>query len=308
MGALERSYAHCGRVARLASSNFYYCLFLLPVEKRQAMYALYAFLRQVDDIADGPAAETSDGPVHSDADCQRRLVELATLRENLHRSLTSEVHDPILPALADTVRRYGIPTTYLDAAIDGVSMDLHGERYETFDELSIYCQRVAGVVGQACIHIWGFNDPRALELAVPCGLAFQLTNILRDLKDDALQGRVYLPAEDLRRFEYTADELRAGVRDARFRRLMQFQIARAEQLYGASQHLGQMLHADGRRVFLAMFRTYHRLLEEICLAQGDVFSRRVSLSLWQKATIALGSIWPRSGMSYTPVDVKAPSA
>jgi phytoene synthase len=184
------------------------------------------------------------------------------------------------------VARFNIPTGYLSEVIDGVEMDLAGRRYETFDELALYCHRVEGVVGLACLHIWGFRGEAAFAPALKCGLAFQLTNILRDLKEDAEVGRIYLPAEDLRRFAYTPDELRRGVRDNRFSALMRFQIDRAEQFYREGAELEPWLEPDGRGIFGAMTAMYRGLLDQIRRRDGDVFTSRVRLSSWQRLRIA----------------------
>src|SRR5262249_37765165 len=149
-----------------------------------------------------------------------RKTALDDLRLKLDAALRGNSDDPILQALADTVVKYSIPHEYLFAALDGVEMDLSAQRYETFADLEQYCERVAAVVGQACIHIWGFRGPQALKLARRCGIAFQLTNILRDLKEDTERGRIYLPAEDLGRFDYSVTDLKDGVINPAFARLM----------------------------------------------------------------------------------------
>ncbi len=165
-------------------------------------------------------------------------------------------------------------------------MDLENRAYETFDDLREYCEKVASAVGVACIHVWGFRDAAALLPARKLGIAFQLTNILRDLKEDADRGRVYLPSEDLRRFDYSPADLARGVRDARFRALMRFQIARAEQFYRDGAELSRWLTADGQTALGAMAGIYRELLDEIKRRGGDVFSGRVRVSRWRKARIA----------------------
>ncbi|HEY2827234.1 MAG TPA: phytoene/squalene synthase family protein, partial [Pirellulales bacterium] len=199
--------------------------------------------------------------------------------------------NPILPALADTVARYRIPLEYLTAVIDGVEMDLAGQRYETFTELEQYCERVASVVGLACIHIWGFRGEQALRPARQCGVAFQLTNILRDLKEDAQRGRVYLPQEDLQRFGYSAEALRQKETSRAFFDLIQFEIARAEKFYAAAAELEPLLERDGRRVFCAMTATYRAVLAKIKRRPEEVFQRRIRLSRWEKARIAAGALF-----------------
>jgi phytoene synthase len=272
--SLAASYDNCRRLARRSARNFYYSFMVLPREKRRAMCALYAFSRQTDDLGDNRQ------PVDV------RRAALADWRRSLDRGLEGNFDSPIFPALADTVERYDLLPRHLHDLIDGVEMDLDRTQYETFDELREYCYKVASVVGLCCIRIWGFTDERALEPAIQCGIALQLTNILRDLKEDAAEGRVYLPQEDLRRFDYSPDDLRRGVVDNRFCRLMRFEIDRAEQFYDEATELDRWLSADGRAVFGAMTGIYRGLLDEIKRLDGDVFSRRVRLTTWRKLRIA----------------------
>jgi phytoene synthase len=271
---LRESYAHCRQIAKNSASSFYYSFMLLPKRKRMAMCALYAFLRRTDDLGDSshPAAERRQG--------------LQDWRAALTRSLAGDHHDPLFPALADTVHSFGIPPQYLSDVIDGVEMDLEPVAYETFEHLEQYCQRVASAVGLACLRIWGVRSDRAEQPARRCGMAFQLTNILRDLKEDAACNRVYLPREDLARFDYSPEDLRAGVRDDRFRALMWFEIERTERLYDEARVLEPWLESDGRRVFGSMLAVYRALLEEIKRLDGDVFSTRIRLSRWKKMSIA----------------------
>ena len=208
----------------------------------------------------------------------------------------------ILPALSDLVDRHSIPHRYLLDVIRGVGMDLDGAcvqdgspgfhsteltcRYQTFDELRDYCYHVAGVVGLCCIHVWGFRNEGAIGRAVDCGLAFQLTNILRDLGEDADHGRIYLPAEDLDRFGYSPTDIKLRVNDDRFQALMEFQVARAEQYYEKARGLFQHLEPSGRTILKAMVRIYGGLLGEIRKRDYDVYSRHISLPTWQKMLIA----------------------
>jgi len=271
---VARSYACCTAIARRAASNFYLSFYLLPRQQRQAMCALYAFLRRTDDVGDSP------DPVAA------RRSALCGWRSALEAALAGRFDDPLMPALMDTVARYRIPPRHLFEVIDGVQMDLTIGRYATFAELEHYCHHVASAVGLACIRIWGFHSDEALPAARACGVAFQLTNILRDLGEDAARGRIYLPEEDLERFGYRADELMAGMRDDRFRRLIEFEVDRAESCYRQAAALQQWLSPSGRRVFGAMFTTYERLLHEIARREGDVFTRRIRLSRWQRWGIA----------------------
>jgi phytoene synthase len=282
MNDLQHSYALCQRLARKSASNFYFSFLLLPREKRGAMCALYAYLRRVDDLGD-------DGQCGNAS----RSAALARLRIDLDRALDGDAHDPILQALADTAARYRIPRGYLTAVLDGVEMDLAGRRYETFDELEEYCYRVASVVGLSCIHIWGFRGPEALEPARQCGIAFQLTNILRDLKEDASRGRIYLPLEDVRRFDCTVDELACGEVRGQSILLIQFEVARADEFYTKASKLEPLLDRDGRRVFRAMTETYRTLLHKIRCRPEDVFHRRIRITKWEKLRIAARALTAR---------------
>ena len=279
---LAASYAHCQQLARRAASNFYLSFLLLARPKRQSMCALYAFLRRADDLCDSGAA------------FEDRRSGIREWRRSMHRCLKGQMDDPLLPALADTVHRYRIPHQYLDDVLDGVEMDLEPRSYESFDELREYCYRVASVVGLACIHVWGFQGDEAFKPARSCGLAFQLTNILRDLKEDAMRDRCYLPQAELRQFGYGQADLKQGVRNQSFTSLMKFQIDRAERWYDEARDLETYLSPDGRRAFRAMYATYRGLIDEIKHRNGDVFSRRVRLTNRKKFRIALSQLWMRS--------------
>jgi phytoene synthase len=282
---LARSYAYCERLARREAGNFYHAFRVLPAHQRRAMCALYAFLRISDDLSDAP------GPV------AEKRERLASWRNMLDRSLAGEPVHEISPALVDLIRTFGVPRRYLDEAIDGVSMDLDAVRYETFAELQRYCYHVASVVGLSCIHIWGFTGEEAKGYAEQAGIAFQLTNILRDLREDAERGRIYLPREDLVRFGYSEEQLSHGERDERFRALMQFQVARARQFYDASRPLANHLSAAGRAVFLIMARTYRGILDAIEQRDYDVFSARVRISSWRKLALVLQVLPVRLGLA-----------
>jgi phytoene synthase len=255
------------------------------------MCALYAFLRRTDDLGD------SDGA----ADVRRR--DLQAWRDALDAAWEGEFRDPILPALADTVRRYEIPREYLSEVIDGVEMDLEPGGYETFVDLTQYCYRVASVVGLSCIHIWGYSDPAAKLPAQACGLGFQLTNILRDLREDAARGRCYLPRQDLARFEFSTAEFlhyvtdpagRNAELDAHFQQLIAFEIERAETCFFSASVLANYLTSDGRRIFAGMCGTYHRLLHKIAAAPAEVLRRRINLSRGEKGRIvAAAALAPR---------------
>src|SRR3984957_9850776 len=207
MASLDESYAYCRAVAKQRARNFYYSFVLLPPEKKNAMCAIYAFMRYCDDLSDEPGATRS---------------AMDRWRDALTAALAGHPGDnPSWPAFIDSVQRYSIPHEYFYEMIQGVASDLEPRTIQTFDELYQYCYRVASVVGLTTIHIFGFTSPEALPLAEKCGVAFQLTNILRDVHEDAELGRIYLPAEDLARFGVSADDLKNARRTEQFGRLME---------------------------------------------------------------------------------------
>ena len=281
--ALARSYAFCERLARREAANFYHAFRILPTEQRRSMCALYAFMRLTDDLADGPGAP------------DEKLGPLGDWRRQLSQALAGSYSHPVHAALHHTMQAHAIPGEYLEAVLDGVEMDLAPVVFPTFADLYRYCYRVASVVGLACIHIWGFQDDRAKLHAEQAGIAFQLTNILRDLAEDAARDRIYLPREDLERFGYTEQELRRGERNDRFHALMRFQVDRARSYYAAASPLLSLLTPHGRAVYLVMLRTYRGLLDAIERRDYDVFSSRVRLSNWWKLGIVLRSLPVRWG-------------
>jgi phytoene synthase len=268
---VEQSYQYCRRVARTRARNFYYSFVLLSAQQRKAMCAVYAFMRCCDDLSDDPGASRAA------LDCWREEMEDA-----LEGRFSGH---PVWPAFHHTVRRFGIPHGYFRQMIDGVISDLEPRRFETFDQLYRYCYQVASVVGLTTIHIFGFDTRSALPLAEKCGVAFQLTNILRDIREDAGRGRIYLPAEDLRQFGVSEEDLRAGNRGGAFVRLMRFEAARARAYYDESQPLLDLIHQRSRRSLWALIAIYSGLLERIERGNYDVFSRRVRLSFFEKSWI-----------------------
>ena len=269
------------RLTRRSGSNFYYAFLTLPRPRREALYAVYAFCRTVDDIADA-------GPDRG-ADAATLRAELDAWREDIARCYTpggTPIH-PIAQRLAVAVRTYPIPREALIAIVDGVAMDLDSTVYETAEDLYPYCHRVASAVGLAAIEIFGYTDPAAREYATSLGVALQLTNIIRDVGSDARAGRVYLPREDLRKFGVTADDLRAGRHSDAFVALMTRQSERARGFYRAAR--AAFPRRDARSLVAAeiMGQIYWTLLGRIEAGRYRVFGERVTVPASQKVAIAL---------------------
>ena len=278
---LEEAYAHCQRVTKAEAKNFYYAFVTLPKAKRRAIFAAYAFCRLCDDIADEPL------PL---GEKRRKLREVDTA---LERARDGQPDGPVYSALAHAVHTYEIPWEDLAEVARGVEMDLTLNRYETFDDLAAYCYRVASVVGIICIHIFGFSDPVARGYAIDLGLGMQLTNILRDLREDAEMGRVYLPQEELRRFGYPEEALMAGEVNDDFVRLMRFQVARARGYIDSGKRLLPLLPVRTRACPAVLGGLYSRVLDRIEQRGYDVFARRISLPTREKLLLAV-RLWLQS--------------
>jgi phytoene synthase len=276
MITVDQSYRYCLKVARSRAKNFYYSFVLLSAQQRKAMCAIYAFMRYCDDLSDEPGAT-------------RAAVD--QWRADLEEALQGRFTDhPVWPAFYHTVRRFGIPHEYFRQMIAGITSDLEPRTFETFEDLYGYCYQVASVVGLTIIHIFGFDTHSALPLAEKCGVAFQLTNILRDIREDAGQGRIYLPAEDLRRFGVSEADLRSGNRTPEFLQLMKFEAARARDYYNQSRPLLDLIHPRSRSSLWALISIYSRLLERIEGTNYDVFSHRVRLTLFEKSWIVVRAL------------------
>lgn len=281
---LTESYRHCAHVAKTQARNFYYSFVTLPPDRKAAMCAIYAFMRYSDDVSDEAAADVS------------KADEMRMWRAALERAFAGDYGDSlILPAFHDTVLRYHIPARYFHELIDGTEMDLIQNRYETWDDLRLYCHRVASVVGLVCIHVWGFEEAngKALRSAEACGLAFQLTNILRDIKEDAERNRIYLPQEDLRRFGVTEEDLKQGRVNDSFRALMRFEAERARGYYREAETLRSLVHKPGQPTLAIMIGIYRGILESIEHANYDVHTRRARVSTPRKLSIVAGA-WLQS--------------
>jgi 15-cis-phytoene synthase len=274
---LAASYEHCRKIARTAARNFYYGFALLPPAKRDALCALYAFMRCADDISD------------SDNELKDKAEGLKRWRDTLDRALAGDFNSNLIfPAFHDTATKYAIPPEYFHDLMSGAEMDLTTDRYATFDLLRRYCYCVAGTVGLCCVHVFGYSNPVALELAPKLGIAFQLTNILRDVPEDFAMGRVYLPQEDLDRFGCTEEDLGSRAASPAFLRLMKFEADRAWDFYREGVRLQELITPDSRAALWALIRIYSGILRKIESIQYDVLAKpHPRLSGIEKAWIML---------------------
>jgi phytoene synthase len=274
--SLRKAYAYADRITAIHSRSFYIASGLLPEEKRSAIRALYAFCRTVDDIVD----ETSKKERDLELNYWRQIVQTPSTEEN----------DPIATAWADTLVRYHIPHRYALQLIDGVARDITQTRYETFDDLATYCYGVASTTGLMSMHIIGFTGNDAIPYAIKLGVALQMTNILRDVGEDHRNGRIYLPREELVRFNISETDLADGKVTVRWRNFMQFQIERTRQLYKESWEGIKLLEREGRLAIGAASEFYAGILDDIEAHDYDVFTRRAGLSTWGKAK-RIPSLW-----------------
>ncbi len=278
---IAASYRFCGKLARREARNFHLAFCLLPRARRQSMYALYAFMRHSDDLADGSGS------------AGEKREALRQWRFELDSALAAEpVSWPGLLALADTVCRFNIPPSLLYEVIEGVSMDVQPRTFASFDELADYCYHVASVVGICCIHIWGYrtDDGRAERLAEACGIALQLTNIVRDVREDACNGRVYVPQDEMVRFGVDRRELEGRRLSRGLHDLLAFQAQRAMAYYEQGMDLVPLIDPVGRPVLLTIVGIYRALLDEIARRNYNVMSTRVAVPAWRKAAIAFRAL------------------
>jgi len=293
---LHMAYSVCRGITRSRARNFYYGFLVLPKRKRQALCAVYAFMRRCDDIADNPLLSSHE-----------RRQKLDAWVEAFHNAQAGfPTDDPILLALTDAQRRFHIPLGLLDALAFGTCMDAEepgadeaesssGLRvdYHSFQDLERYCYHVASVVGLVCIRIFGYTNPEAEPLAERVGLAFQLTNIIRDVKEDAALGRVYLPKEDIEQFGIYPADLTLQPDPARLRPLLELQAERAFENYRAADKLMPLISEDSQPALWVLVTIYRSLLEKIVHLNYDVFTRKVSLSRRDKLTILGKGFWQR---------------
>ena len=272
---LETAYRECQSITRREAKNFYYAFLTLPRPKRRAIYVAYAFCRHCDDAVD---TWSSTG---------ERLEALSQIRDDLARSYDDCSDTPVFLALSDVARLYDIPQEYFLDIISGVEMDLTKTRYQDFEELRQYCYRVASVVGLVCLQIFGYRDSRARQHAIDLGLAMQLTNIARDVKEDLEMGRIYLPQDELERFGYSEEDLHKGAINQAFIDLMQFQAKRARGYFDSGFQLLPYLTPGSRACPAVLGRLYSKILERIEERNYDVLTHRVSLSTGEKVRVML---------------------
>jgi 15-cis-phytoene synthase len=275
---VARSYEACYRVARASHSNFYYAFFLLPKSRRDGLAALYAFMRLVDDVAD----ENDDASAKQRGLAKWRAALDDVVTANADAKASALTGAEVLPALVDTMRRYNMPARYLHDLISGAEMDLTVKSYPTFDRLREYCYRVAGTVGLTCTHVFGFRDARALDLAEKLGLAFQLTNIIRDVHDDYAMGRVYLPDEDLAQYNVKPEDFARSEATLGVRELLRFEAQRAWQCYEEGAALLNFIEPESRAALWLLVHTYSALLARVEELDFAVFGERVRLSKAEK--------------------------
>lgn len=276
--------AYCTALTKQSGSNFYYSFFFLPQARREAMYTVYAFCREVDNAVDEAPAGTDPKQA------------IARWREELAAAYRGTPTHPVTISLAQQAKALAIPKEYFDELIAGMEMDLTTLRYKTFDDLSRYCYRAASVVGLICLHVFGTRTELARDYAVNLGMAFQLTNILRDLGTDADRGRIYLPQDELERFGYREEEMLGKMYSPAFRELMQFQTERAKSYYDkARQAIRKMPKADRRALTPAeiMRGVYSRILDRIIASDYRVFGPRITVAPAHRLALAAG-IWLRS--------------
>ncbi len=271
--AVYEAYQVCQQITKREAKNFYYGFIALPEPKRHAIYAAYAFSRQCDEAVDSQASDIE------------KLETLENARQRLYQCYAGQPADPITVALHDAVTRYPIPMSYFEALIEGMAMDIEVSRYRTFEALRGYCYRAASVIGLICIEIFGYRQPQAKTFAVDLGIAMQLTNILRDLKEDAGRGRIYLPQQELRDFGVSEADILAGRLTDQFRALMRYQARRAHKYFASGARLLPLLPPRSRMCTAVLQGLYSEILNRIEAANYDVFSKRIGLSTLEKTQL-----------------------
>lgn len=270
---LHLAYKECGRITKKEAANFYYAFLTLPKNRRRAIYAVYAFCRYCDDAVDDQSSMDS------------KLESLDLLREKLGLSYAGQAVDPIFLCLGDVAKQFEIPQEYFEDVLLGVESDLVKNRYQNFEELKQYCYKVASVVGLICIQIFGYREDIAKTYAIDLGLAMQLTNILRDIQEDLLMDRIYLPKEETDRFNYSEEDLRSGLVNDQFKELMIFQTNRARKYFERGFLLSSYLSIRSRACPIALGGMYRTILERIERSNFDIFHNRITLTTAEKIRI-----------------------
>jgi phytoene synthase len=287
---IELAYKYCENITKIHAKSFYFAAKFLPKPKRRAVFPVYAFCRHVDDEIDEIGDDDQSKAIHAVENWKSGLQKIYAGMTNAEQLTTDDGQNLVFTAWRDLLETYKIPPNLPLELMQGVLMDTQIKRYETFTELYVYCYRVASTVGLMSSEILGFTDRAALEYAEALGIAMQLTNILRDVKEDAAIGRIYLPQEDLRRFDVSEDQIVAGEMSDNFVKLMKFQIARARDFYRKGEKGIALLEKDSRFTVLLAARIYSRILDEIERQNYDVFARRASITFSQKI-LSLPKIW-----------------
>lgn len=273
-------------ISKKSRSSFYYAFNLLPEDKRDAMNTVYAFCRKTDDIVD----ENSDST-------DLKYENLRKWRIEFEKSFSGNSEFALLNKLGKTISNFNIPLDPFFELIKGMEMDLQKDRYKSFDDLQLYCYRVASTVGLMCIEIFGYKHPSTKQFAVDLGIALQMTNILRDIGKDAKNGRIYLPQEDLIKFNYTEQEIMSLIYNDNFRDLMIYESSRAKQYFNSAT---ANLDLDDKKTMFAaraMQHIYYKMLENIIAADYDVFNNDIKVSKFEKVGIALG-VWAKYNLVY----------
>ena len=281
MHQLKEAYKECRLITKREAKNFSYAFITLPPHKRKAIYAAYAFCRYCDDAVDQNIPPND------------KLAALSDLRNQLEAAYRGNPEGAVFTALAHTVRTHSIPIDYFYDVISGVEMDLTKGRYETFEDLRLYCYRVASVVGLICLEIFGYRDHRAKEHAVDLGLAMQLTNILRDVEEDLRRDRIYIPSQEMERFGYSEEDLRSGVLNPAYQQLMTFQAQRARDYFSKGIGLMPYLSARSRACPSVLAQLYIRILDRIERKNYNVFDGRISLNRREKLLVT-ATAWLKS--------------
>jgi 15-cis-phytoene synthase len=287
---LDDAYAYCRNISKTHAKTFYLASRFLPKKQQKPIFAIYALLRTVDDVVDTAEEKLEKGLITRE-EIGRMLESWKTKLKGCYAGHVE--NDPIMIAWHDTLKSYTIPIELPLDLMDGVAMDIEFKQFETFEELYVYCYKVASVVGLITAEIFGYSNKEALKHAIELGIAMQLTNILRDVGEDVNRGRIYLPLEDLRRFNYSTDELMQKRMNSNFLELMKFQIARARSYYSSSDKGIPMLEQRSRFGVAISSINYGNILTAIEENQYDVFSKRAYRSFWQKIS-TLPAVWQKT--------------